>query len=208
MNRQIYDMMMRRDMRMMDRGRRDMGYSMPDSRNYPMPINRGYDANYGSSQIPFEMYGRVNMEDFARRRNSRGQYMADGNYPSQMQMPYMMDYGYGYDYASSGYGKMKDDELLEWHTKLLKDVPEQYKHLFSKDNIQNVAKQMNLEFDKFTPLELTVTALMLATDYEKSVGFADVNRLVAMAKEWLCDEDVAVRYGEKLAKYYDEIVMG
>lgn len=116
---------------------------------------------------------------------------------------YMSDYA---DYDSAE--KLDEEDLKEWHEKLLKEIPEQYKHLYKKEKIEEVAKQMQIEFDKFKPLELVVAATMIATDYPKSVGYADINRAVAMAKEWLADEDSKLKYGKKLSAYYDNVVNG
>ena len=66
--------------------------------------------------------------------------------------------------------------------------------------------EMGLKFDKFTMEEFMVTALMMYTDYCKTLGTANMEIYLRLAKEWLCDEDVAVKYGEKLATYYDYIV--
>ena len=38
--------------------------------------------------------------------------------------------------------------------------------------------------------------------------FLNTDIYLKLAKAWLCDEDVALRYGEKLAAYHDYIVMG
>lgn len=141
----------------------------------------GYDRGY----MPFDIRGGMDFNS-GWRRSSYGRYLND------------------YDSAE----KLDEEDLKEWHEKLLKEIPEQYKHLYKKENIENIAGQMNVEFEKFNPLELTVTATMLATDYPKSVGFADVNRMVAMAKEWLCDEDSKLKYGKKLSAYYDNVVNG
>jgi hypothetical protein len=117
---------------------------------------------------------------------------------------YMRDYGY--DYASSE--KLSEEDLKEWYETLCEEVPEQFKSLYKKEHIEQVAKQMNIKFEKFEPMELVVTTVMIATDYPKSVGFADVNRNVAMAKEWLEDKDSNLKGAEKLSAYYDNVVKG
>lgn len=185
----------------------DRAYSKQDSargrRDYES--GRQYDR-YG---VPFELYGEIDMAggDYARRRNSRGQYTRDkardGHYP-MMPYPYM-DFG-GDDYNSGQ--KLSQEELEDWYEELCQEIPEQYKSLYKKDNIEKIARQMQIEFEKFSPLELAVTTTMLATDYSKSVGYSDINKLVIMAKEWLCDKDSGLKYGERLATYYDEIING
>lgn len=178
----------------MARGRRDyesgrqsnMGYgsNMMDG-HYPMEVY----GSYGNT--PFYMKGR---QDYARGR--------DYNY----------DYGYMpiYDYGRRDYGeeKLSKEELEDWIEDLKEEIDAQYKSLYSKEKIETVAKQMGIEMDKFNLHELMVTTLMMATDYAKSVGQADIQRNVAMAKEWLCDKDSKLKYGEKLSAYYDNIIKG
>ena len=177
----------------------DMAYSRRDYAGDYGDYER--DGNYGGDGVPFSVYGNLEMQDFARRRNSRGRFMRD----------YGNDYGdygydYGYDYASGT--KMDEEELYEWYEKLCKEIPEQYKHLFKKENIKQIAEQMRIEFNKFTPMELTVTATMLASDYQESLTPSDIQKYVAMAKQFLEDKDAKVKGGEKLSAYYDAIVMG
>lgn len=190
-----------RDPRRRDRGMEDMTHGM----DYNYGDMRGYDRNYEDMArggrdygYPFEVRGEF---DMARRRNSRGQYMSDGHYP---MMPYM-DYGYG-DYASGE--KLSQEELEDWHEDLCEQIPEQYRHLYKKEEIEKIARQMQIEFDKFSPLELTVTATMLASDYYESVSPSDIQRYVSMAKQFLCDKDSKLKYGAKLSAYYDSVVNG
>lgn len=218
-DREMEDMARGRD-RGMDyaRGGNDYGYgdseydSRYDSADYnrydyamdSMDYERGGQSDRG--RVPFELYGNVDMGDYARRRNSRGQFMRDremdGHYP-YYPMPFM---DYGYDYASGE--KLSEEDLKEWYDELCEKLPEQYKHLYKKEKIEEVAKQMNVEFKEFKPMELVVTTTMIASDYPKSVGYADINRNVAMAKEWLEDKDSNLKGGEKLSAYYDSVVKG
>ena len=147
-------------------------------------------------------------EDYAR---SRRDMRYGGNYPMPMMEHRGRDYGYdyrgrydyGYDYGSE---MLDDKELEHWAKKLEKEVDEQYRHLFSKDNIKMRAEQMGIKFDKFSLEEFMVAVLMMYTDYHKSLGTSNMDIYYKLAKDWLCDEDVAVQYGEKLASYYDNIV--
>jgi hypothetical protein len=174
-----------------DNAKYDGGYHYADNnrRDYDM-ADMDYQQHDGH-HVPFEMRGRVDMMDYRA-----GNPMRDGHY--------MRDYGY--DYASSE--KLSEEDLKEWYETLCEEVPEQFKSLYKKEHIEQVAKQMNIKFEKFEPMELVVTAVMIATDYPKSVGFADVNRDVAMAKEWLEDKDSNLKGGEKLSAYYDNVVKG
>lgn len=177
----------------MARGR-DYGYDYGDyaGSDYARGGDRG--------KYPFELEGTVEM-DFARRRNSRGQFMRDGHYP---MYPMYMDYGM--DYASGE--KLSEEDLKEWYDELCEEIPEQYKHLYKKEKIEEVAKQMGVQFDKFKPMELTVTATMLASDYQKSISPSDIQRYVSLAQEWLNDKDSNLKGAEKLSAYYDNIVKG
>lgn len=155
------------------------------------------DYGYRNHQVPFELYGNVDMRnynrdygyDYAPRRMSGGRYM-----------------DYGYDYGEDEEEYLDDKELMDWSKKLLKEVPEEYKNYFTVDNIEKKAKEMGIEFKDFTFSEFYTTALMMVTDYSKTLGMSNIDIYLRLAKDWLCDEDVEKQYGEKLAKYYDEIV--
>lgn len=45
------------------------------------------------------------------------------------------------------------------------------------------------------------------TDYKNTLGKGNVDIYIRLAKDFLCDEDASVKYGEKLAVYYEDIVM-
>jgi hypothetical protein len=67
---------------------------------------------------------------------------------------------------------------------------------------------MGVPFEEFTEKELYLTTLMMFTDHNKTLGSANLDVYMKLAKDWLCDDDTELRGSEKLAKYYDEIVMG
>ena len=56
--------------------------------------------------------------------------------------------------------------------------------------------------------EFYVTVLMMYTDYCKTLGTANFDVYLKLAKDWLVDDDIAVQGGEKLAAYHDKIVLG
>lgn len=214
----------RRDRNMEDMARnRGRDYGMDDYGNYARESDYRYsDREYPQSEsargrmdyessgqydrygYPFEVYGSIDMRgsDYARRRNSRGQYMSDrmndGYFP--YYGPMMIDY--------AGGEKLSQVDLEEWYEELCEEIPQEYKQLYKKDNIENVARQMKIEFDKFSPLELTVTATMLATDFKDTISPSDIQRYVSLAKGFLCDKDSNLKYGEKLSSYYDNVVNG
>ena len=221
-----YNMGNRRMRRMRDRGMDYGHYGIRSGEHYPMESDyqhsqyndergrrdyessRQYYMDYwhspmreGKTYYPIEAMGTFNgywgtpEQDYGRMRSSR-------------------DYGYdmGYDYRGRDYGydygsEMLDDKELEhWAKKLEREVDEQYRHLFSKENIKMRAEQMGIKFDKFSLEEYVVAVLMMYTDYCKTLGTSNMDIYFKLAKDWLCDEDVEVQYGEKLASYYDNIV--
>ena len=70
------------------------------------------------------------------------------------------------------------------------------------------AQEMGIKFDKFNQEEFYLTALMMYTDYCKTLGTANMDIYLRLAKDWLEDDDVSVKGGEKLAVYHDCIVEG
>ena len=221
-----YNMGSRRMRRMRDRGMDYGHYGIRSGEHYPM------ESDYQHSQYNDERSRR----DYESSRQSHMDYghspMREGKtyYPIEAmgtfngywgtpeqdygRMRGRRDYGYdmGYDYRGRDYGydygnEMLDDKELEhWAKKLEKDVEESHRHLFSKDNIKMRAEQMGIKFDKFSLEEYVVAVLMMFTDYHKTLGTSNMDIYFKLAKDWLCDEDVAVQYGEKLASYYDNIV--
>ena len=74
--------------------------------------------------------------------------------------------------------------------------------------IMKKAQEMGIKFDKFTEEEFYTTVLMLYSDYKSSLGTANADIYLKLAKDWLCDEDAEMQYGEKLAAYYESVVEG
>lgn len=178
--------------------RGDMGYygSRGDSSYYPFDV-RGSFSRYDGHYDPYE---EEMMYDYARRRNSRGQFMSDR----------------AYDYARSRYGRdgrggedYLDEELLyRWCEKLKRQIDEKDKQFFSKENIIKKAETMGIKFDEFTPEEFVVVVLMMYTDYYKTLGSANMDLYLRLAKDWMSDDDSALKGGERLASYYYHIICG
>lgn len=169
---------------------RDYNYDMR-MRDGHYPMRQG-----GSTYYPIEAMGTFNgyygmPED---ERSSRRDYN---------RYNYRRDYGYDYDS-----GMLEDEDIEHWSEKLKREVEEKDKQFFTKENIKKKAMEMGVKFDKFTLEEFMVTALMMYTDYCKTLGTANMEIYLRLAKDWLCDEDAGVQYGEKLATYYDYIVEG
>ena len=190
-----YDMARGEDMRSMDyRGSDYRGGQMMGDGHYMHGRQSGYEpvefmgycqGYYGS---PEQDYGR------------RGDYGYD--------MRGRRDYGYDYGYDYGDYGETLSEKELEHFCKKLKEkLDEREKQMFSKEIIAQKAKQMGKEMKGFGIEELEVVCLMLYDDYKRSVG-QNPDLIIKLAFDWLDDQDASVKGAEKLAVYYDEIVMG
>lgn len=166
------------DSRESDYEYRDREYTQSDASQYGDMAMR--DRRYdGHYYYPFEVAGRFGKEHY----------------------PMYPDYSSGSPYLS-------EKELREWAMRLLQSIDEKYKDTLQKERIVREAEEVGIHFDKFTKDEFYVTVLMMYTDYSKTLGTANLDVYLKLAKDWICDEDVAIKYGEKLAVYHDMIVKG
>ena len=157
--------------------------------------SRGYDYNYDGRMMdrrsydyyPFEVRGRVG-----------SRYPEDYDYD-------MMDRRYDY-YPRDGHSMMSEEELKHWGKKLLDEVNDKDRQYLKMESVIKKAEQMGIRFDEFTPYEYYITVLMMFTDYSKTLGTANYDIYMKLAKDWLCDEDVAAQYGKKLTAYYENVV--
>ena len=191
---------------------------------------RGRDYAMGGMDHSSEFDNR---RDYNNGSDYRGDYhmgnQYGGQYPGSMQF-----YGYGVgqmpmggnDYAHHGYSGGHDNygrrnsmdyadyndyameekdykkKLHEWTEKLKsKDrfgVP--------KEQVLKQAENMGVKFDHFTPEEFYAVYLMMISDYKKVAN--DYNMYISLAKEWLEDDDVKHKGGDKLCAYLYYIVLG
>lgn len=162
--------------------------------NYGEDYNHGMDYNYRND------YARDDRRDYAYGNDySRGRSRDYGYMPYP---PYMMDY------ASQGGEYLSDRDLQMWADKLMRDVEEKDKQYLSKENIRRKAEEMGIKFDKYSFEEFYVVVLMKYTDHCKTLGTANMDIYLKLAKDFFEDPDTALRYGEKLAAYYYDIVEG
>lgn len=156
-------------------------------------------------------YGDDYEEDYARRggRRDRGQvYPFEvsgmfGRYDGHHYDPYeeeMMRRHY-YDGAAD-VEYMSDKELHHKIKELMAEVEEKDKPMVRMENVIKRAKDLGVEFKKFSEEEFYATFLMVFTDYSKSLGTTSIDSYIKLAKDWLCDEDSELKYGEKLAAYF------
>lgn len=167
---------------------------------------RGRDGHYpmgmGEMYYPIEAMGYFNgyygmgqdhAYDMARGGRGRGRDRG---------------YDYAYDYAGDYGEKLGKEELSHWGKKLMNEMEDKDKQFFSRENILKRAKELGIKFDKFNEDEFYITTLMVYTDYCKTLGTANIDIYLRLAKDWLEDDDVSTRFGEKLAVYHDCIVEG
>ncbi len=190
-----YDMARDRDMRSMD-------YRGGDYRGGQMRGDGHYPQSQGATYYPiqamgtFEGYYGMPQEDYGRGRD----YGYD--------MRGRRDYGYDYGYPYGDFGEtLSEQELDEWCHKLKGQLDEREKQMFSKEIISQKSKQMGKQMEGFGEKELEVATLMIYTDYKNSIG-QNLDLAIKLAYDWLTDKDVKVKGAQKLAVYYDEIVMG
>lgn len=214
MNRYLKDRAMRRDMRnpygsrggyVSSRRRSgrdremDYGHDYPeyDSRYDSRYFDRRMDYNYGrdmehhrehSRPMEYEMYGVGGMRpmydgtDYARGRGR--------------------DYDYGYDYASEDMEKEWHEELEKWGKKLKKH------DIFNmpKEQIIQKARDMGVKFHDYNEEEFVTTYYMMISDYKNVSN--DPHFYLVLAKQFLEDDDTALKGSDKLCAYYYEIVKG
>jgi hypothetical protein len=118
------------------------------------------------------------------------------------------DYGYDYGDDYGDYGEtLSDKELEEWNKKLLGQLDEREKQMFSKDAIMQKAKAMGKPMEGFGEKELYTATLMSYTDAKDVIG-ANPDLAMKLGYAFLADKDVAVKGAHKLAVYFDCIVEG
>lgn len=169
---------------------------------------RGFDSresdyrysNPASAESDYERGGDRAMRD----RRMDGHYY----YPFEVAGRFGKESYYPmYDYAS-GSPYLTEYELDEWSKRLLHSIDEKYKDTLKKEHIIKEAEEVGVHFDQFTKDEFYVTVLMMYTDYCKTLGTANFDVYLKLAKDWLVDDDIAVKGSEKLAVYHDKIVQG
>lgn len=198
------------------------GYDRGYDRNY----DRGYDRGYGGDMYD-RGYDRAEM-DGRNPYGSRGGYVTshrprgdraemDGRYEYEgifrggdsRMYDNDMDGRRGYrgrrDYAEGN--KLEPQELAEWHKKLMSEVPDSSKEMLSEEKIMKKAKENGIKMEKYSEDEFLVTVLMMYTDYWETAGRGNLDMYVKLAEDFLCDEDSHLKGGEKLAAYYENVVM-
>lgn len=193
------------------RGRSDYGdYGMdghyPEAHGstyYPIQAMGTFEGYYGMpEQSDYGMDGRgMNYRRYGG--GSRMDYGYDMRRGGRMR-----DYGYDYGDDYGDYGEtLSDKELEEWNKKLLGQLDEREKQMFSKDAIMQKIKQMGLKMEGFGEKELYTNTLANYTDHKKSIG-QNPDLAIKLAYDDFCDQDSEYQGAEWLAVYFDTFVEG
>lgn len=185
---------------------RDSRYDSRYTSNMGMGNQDGhYPAQrYGEYSRPmdFEMYGYgiggIRPMDYApydynMNQNGRNDY-------DYHHYPYPYPNMRGMDFASMETENEWKEDLKEWCEELKKydrfNMP--------KDQVIQNARQMGVAFDKYNEEEFLTTFYMVMSDYPKVAN--EPHTYLAMAKEWLEDEDSKLKGADKLCAYYYEVI--
>lgn len=168
------------------RDRADMESDMARGRRYDR--DRAMDERYDSTE-----YGRSDYRRYDRRYNDEA-YDRDYEYDREHRRPM--------DYAEEDMDKEYEEKLKEWIKKLKKKD----RFSSSKDDIIRKAISMDVKFDKFSEDEFYATYLMMVSDFKHVAN--DPHHYLAMAKEWLMDDDVEMTGSDKVCAYLYTIVLG
>lgn len=178
-----------RNNRPMDMGRL---YARYDYESYPQSdynMDGNYDGrNEYGHQPEYDPRYDMMMDQRRRRSSSTGRYMSDRH--------------------MTGDDKLPEEDIEKWTKSLLSEMEDRDRQQVKMDFILKRANEMGISFEKFSPEEFYVTVLMLHTDFSKVLPAQPIDTYLKMAKAWLCDPDASLRYGKKLAAYYEEIVNG
>ena len=187
-----------RDRAMRRSGRRDYrnpygsrGGYVRDRADMARGRGRGYDRAMDERYDSTE-YGRSDYRRYDRRYNDEA-YDRDYEYDRVL---------YGRDYAEEDMDKEYEEKLHEWIKKLKKKD----RFATSKDDIIRKAVSMDVKFDKFSEDEFYATYLMMVSDFKHVAN--DPHHYLAMAKEWLMDDDVELTGSDKVCAYLYTIVLG
>jgi hypothetical protein len=198
-------------------------------RSYPNMYPQG---DYARGDMNYDMARRDYGEDMRGDDYRGGQMSGDGHYMHGRQSGYEpvefmgycqgyagspehdygrgRDYGYrrdyGYDYGYDyGEDALSKEELKEWEHKLMGELDEREKQMFKREIIIPKFKQMGIEMKDFTEDELYVFTLAKYLDHKHSIG-QNVDLSIKIAKDNLCDQDIAYQGSMYLMKYFDTFV--
>lgn len=207
----------------MNRYARDMAMRrMRDGRN-PYGSRGGYVRSDRTMRREDYARGRYGMDS-----NYDGRRYDDGNdYANYDEPEYDMasrdyergrqsrrDYGYGYgvgmfDYDTEDWGseekmRLTSKDIKKWEKHMENADGTTGKH-FETDQVRQVAQQLGIRFEEYSPELLTAITNMMYSDYCKLHG-NDIMSYVKMARAFLDDDDFDGTPEEKAYLYYKCIV--
>lgn len=203
---QMANMDMRGDYRYNDMGDMVRGYDRAGQ-------DYGYDGHHGmvgrhGGYEPVEFMGYCTgyygspEQDYGYDMRGRGR-----DYGYDMRGRGGRDYGYDYgDYGET----LSEKEMEEWNKKLLHKIEEKYKPFFTKENVVQRAKQRGYQMKDFGENELYTATLMQYTDLCKELKpflGENLDAYIAAGYAFLVDDDTEAKGAEKLARYFDNVVM-
>lgn len=164
-------------------------------------------------------YGK--MGDYASDREYRTEYpdmaYSQPNYERDRRYD-ERDYEYGRDYDNTykvgsfeydtyrdGDYRLSQKELRNWQ-KHLENVDGSRGAKFNESQVMQIAQNMGIKFDEFSPELLTTMTNVMYSDYASACGTQDVAPYVKMAKAFLLDDDFDGTPEEKAYLYYKAIV--
>lgn len=205
------------------RDMRSRGMRMRDGRN-PYGSRGGYVVSdkRGRDYSRMDDYGRTSeyRTEYPDMAYSRSRMSRTRDY-GERDYEYDRDYGdvrrvgnFEYDtyYDGRDYGgeyKLSSRELKEWSRDLLDEVKPEHRQSFEKENFERKVREMGIEPREYSMEELYVATLMAETDFGDTLSKYGINNIdvaICLGRDFLKDEDSNVKFGEKLAEYYD-IVM-
>lgn len=157
----------------------------------------------------YDRYDRAESDYMGTYRSDSG-YM-DSRYDRYHEHPgqYMYPTAYGVGHYIYGPDGRDYDDAHEYHRDLEEWMHKLKKHDrfgLPKEEILKKAKEMGVKFHDFDEMEFYVVYLMMVSDFKHVAN--DPHYYLAMAKEWLEDDDIKRRGSEKVCAYLYTIVLG
>lgn len=166
---------------------RDRGYDMAEyDSGYDMRDYRGRDYN------EYLMYDERDRESYGDSAYDMRDYRRGGSRSRDSR-------DYGYDYGEDD--KEYKEELKKWIDKLKKKD----RYGMTYDQVMQQAKSIGVKFEEYSELEFYAIYLAMVSDYKDISN--DPSVFFKMAKDFLEDDDVAMKGSEKVCAYLYEIVL-
>ncbi len=187
----------------------DMEYGMMDAGDGRY-MNRGGRGGRGNGRGGSYNRGGDYMND-----GREGEYMDDdrGMYNRGRSRDSRGRYNEGYGIYNMAHKPMKEklsqEDIKHWMENLESESGERGP-MWTKEEIESLAKKEGITFDKFSPEELYATVNSMYSDYCSTGESFNVDRpafYISLAKDFLNDPDsIDGGGGKKLAAYYEYVV--